>query len=208
MGYHKKPIDDLALTFQDQRKRRRHSFDSDQDTYDLPSRKRVRFVSALFGQPVTRSIPPDTLYCRLDKETLWWTREERKKMSDECRQVAEQFQEEAPNQVSHLLDVLDQCSQAPSKSSSEYLENVTIVLPSEVHGLQSFLMPCKARRMQHTQEVLTVQEQIQGRLSCDMRAQVLSARSMRSSRPTRVLARLLGEGHASSLTEEQSMCVD
>ena len=115
----------------------------------------------------------------------------------------EQFQEEAPNQVSHLLDVLDQCSQAPSKSSSEYLENVTIVLPSEVHGLQSFLMPCKARRMQHTQEVLTVQEQIQGRLSCDMRAQVLSARSMRSSRPTRVLARLLGEGHASSLTEEQ-----
>ena len=90
--------------------------------------------------------------------------------------------------------------------------NWKIVIPIHVRGLEWGIVPSvKQHRRSHAQEVLDVQEQIRGRLSSEMRNQVLSMRAIRSSRPSRVMARLVGEGDAtcasSTVRDDESLTV-
>ena len=140
-------------------------------------------------------------YSDMEKKQLWWTRQERTTMSQKSRQMVKSFRKDHMDQVKHYMDVYDHCAKTPSQSSSDYLEQASIVIPTNVRGLEWGIVPSiKAHRRVHVQEILDVQEQIRGRLSAEMRYRVLSVRAMRSSRQSRVMARLMGEGDAASAT--------
>jgi hypothetical protein len=162
--------------------------------------KRVRFATAGDSHD-EQVLVSELMHSDLDKQKLWWTRKERNGMNEASRKIAKLFRKDHMNQVKHYLRIFDHCSQyPPSQSSSDFLETATIVVPTKVRGLEWGIVPkIKAHRRTHVQEVLQVQEQIKGRLRSEMRYQVLSTRAMRSSRPSRLMARLMGEGDAAIL---------
>jgi len=198
--------------------RKRHLYDGadkieeDDDDDALLSqsgaRKRVRFAVQWSGSsgaavpPLGRvaqqvhesTIPLD----ELNKESLWWSKEERTEIADCTRKLARGFKRQHADCVNHYLRVFEECSKAPSHSSSDFLENVTLGVPCEVRGLECGFVPSiKAYRKQHAQEVLDTQSQLRkGRLPEVVCRRVLSARATRSSRPSRVMARLMGEADA------------
>jgi hypothetical protein len=166
---------------------------------DAPlSRKRVRYAITMTGTVATRQLPPCDQYSDLDKSQLWWTKEERRVIRHNSKQLATDFRIHHDDQVQHCRRVFEKCSQTttPSKSSSDFLETTTLFIPSLVRGLECGIVPkSKSYRRTHMHEVLDVQDQIrEGRLSKDRATLVLGARAMRSSRPSRVFARLLAEG--------------
>jgi hypothetical protein len=168
--------------------------------------KRVRFATAADSNTTNNNnneqvLLSELVHSDLDKTKLWWSRKERNGMNEASRKMAKVFRKNHSDQVKHYLRVFDQCSQyPPSQSSSDYLETATIVVPTKVRGLEWGIVPkIKAHRRTHVHEVLQIQDQIKGRLSSEMRYKVLSTRAMRSSRPSRVMARLIGEGDAAIL---------
>lgn len=197
--------------------RKRHLYDTaekhDDDDDDallsqVGARKRVRFAMQWSGS-TDAAVPPlgdvakevhesTVLFDDLDKESLWWSKEERTEIADFTRKLARGFKRQYADRVSHYLRVFEECSKAPSHSSSDFLETVTLGVPSEVRGLECGFVPSiKAYRKQHAQEVLDTQSQLRkGRLSEVVCRRVLSARATRSSRPSRVMARLMGEADA------------
>jgi hypothetical protein len=207
-------IDSPPLVVEGGRKRMRLT-DAEIDKHNLnckagidhllpPLRKRVRYATTMTGSVVTRQLPPCDQYSDLDKSALWWTKEERRVVHENSRQLASDFRIHHDDQVQHCRRVFDQCTTltlTPSKSSSDFLENVTILLPARVRGLECGVVPeSKAYRRTHIHQVLDVQDQIrEGHLSSDMATIVLGARATRSSRPSRIFARLLAEGDEDSL---------
>jgi hypothetical protein len=167
--------------------------------------KRVRFATN--DSHNEQVLVSELVHSDLDKQKLWWTRKERNGMNETSRKIAKLFRKNHSDQVNHYLRVFDQCSQyPPSQSSSDFLETATIVVPTKVRGLEWGIVPkIKAHRRTHVQEVLQVQVQIKGRLSSEMRYKVLSTRAMRSSRPSRVMARLMGEGDAAILLLQEEV---
>lgn len=197
------------------RKRRRYAtIDNgadDDDALVSVACKRVRFElpsthgtesTSMFGDAIALEVHESELYHdELDKEELWWSKCERAEIADFTRKLARGFKRQNPERVEHYLRVFDECSKTPSLSSSEFLENAKLGgLPVEVRGLEcGFIPSVKAYRKQHAQEVLDTQAHLQkGRLSEAMCLRVLSARAIRSSRPSRVMARLMGEADADS----------
>lgn len=197
--------------------RKRHLYDSaekQEEDYDdallsqSRARKRVRFAVQWNGstggavpalgdvalQVYESTVPFDDL----DKESLWWSKEERTEIADYTRKLARGFKRQYADRVSHYLRVFEECSKAPSHSSSDFLETVTLGVPCEVRGLECGFVPSiKSYRKQHAQEVLDSQSQLRkGRLPEVVCRRVLAARATRSSRPSRVMARLMGEADA------------
>lgn len=218
MGFSHTTIDTPPLIFEGGRKRMRLTDAGMIDKYNLnnkagidhvllPLRKRVRYATTMSGNVATRQLPPCDRYSDLDKSALWWTKEERRVIHENSRQFALDFRIHHEDQVQHCRRVFDQCSQTltPSKSSSDFLETTTLCLPSFIRGLECGIVPqAKAYRKTHMQEVLDMQDQIRGgRLSSDRATLVLGMRATRSSRPSRVFARLLAEGDEDSLQQEQ-----
>jgi hypothetical protein len=158
--------------------------------------KRVRFETSGPNAEDVRTHEKfiDIFRCDLDKPAMWWSRSEREEITEECHDEIEAFRRDNMDQVQHFIEVFDQCQQTPSEASSNFLEKATISLPATIRGLEWGWAPSTiAHRKAHVREVLAIQEQVHA-LTPEMRDRVISSRSMRSSRPGRVLARLLGEG--------------
>jgi hypothetical protein len=85
------------------------------------------------------------------------------------------------------------------------LEQAKIDLPTHVRGLEYGILPAsKAYRRTHVQVVLKLQTQMQS-LQGHMKDRVLSSGAIRSSRPSRVMARILGECDASTPKESLAL---
>jgi hypothetical protein len=129
------------------------------------------------------------------KEDLWWSKEDRQRNMAECKDVIEKFRIHHPQYVLHFSKLYRTSMEAPSLASSDVLEKATVSLPLQIRGLEwGFAPRLKARRKQHVKEVL---------LACDipdpsLRERFVSSRSIRSSRPSRIMARMIGEGDANS----------
>jgi hypothetical protein len=184
--------------------------DDDEALVEVPRSKRVRFElhspsstvstgNALFGDIVKEHTYSSALILDdLDKEELWWSRRERTEMADFNRKLARGFKRQHKDRVAHYLEVFDECSKRPSHASSDFLEKVQLGVPTEVRGLEcGFIPSVKSWRRKHADEVLQTQEKLmKGNLSGTMCLRVLSSRAMHSSRPSRVMARLIGEADA------------
>jgi hypothetical protein len=169
-----------------------------------PPFKRIRFAATSSGQIKTLSIPADLSHTDLNKNDLWWTRADRSDISEASREIVKDYKDSHPSQVEHLIHVFQQCAQKPSASTSEYLEQATACVPPIVRGLEWGIIPAsKTYRRTHVHQVLQLQDQIRGLLQTEMRSTWLSTRASRSSRPSRVMARLLGEGDYALLQEEE-----
>ena len=106
--------------------------------------------------------------------------------------------------IRHYLTVYDQsCQSPPTLASSDFLEQATLSVPTEVRGLEWGIVPStKSLRRDHVQDILEIQEQTRN-LNPTFRNRLLSSRSMKNSRPSRIVARLLGEGDAKTLQEQE-----
>lgn len=158
----------------------------------------------LSGEIITREYPP-CVYSNLEKSALWWTRRERKSIVETARRTYQRFRDHKPSDcVDHYMEIYDMCCQAPSQATSDYLEDATLFVPDIVRGLEYGVMPeTKWCRSKHAADVLNAQEEIQGKLSPNMAMQLLGSRSLRSSRPSRVMARLLGESDENAVAAAQ-----
>mmetsp|Transcript_56281 Transcript_56281/g.85154 ORF Transcript_56281/g.85154 Transcript_56281/m.85154 type:complete len:206 (-) Transcript_56281:202-819(-) len=137
------------------------------------------------------------------KPSLWWTREERRDIAEKNQQLAQEFKDYHEDKVEHCNDVFDQCCSDVSASSSDYLEQAKVEVPALVRGLEwGFLPSAKAYRRTHCQQVLEAQTQVQNLPNEDMKYRLLSSRAIRSSRPSRVMARILGECDAAATKDK------
>lgn len=201
------------------RKRARFDPESDSDRGDfsdsevsIPSQKRVRFSDQTNVLSAGGSIQElqitvhgsDLFFSDLDKKSLWWTKGERASISEYTRKLARGFKKQESDRIVHYLHVFDECSKAPSHSTSNYIEKATLGVPVQVRGLECGFVPSiKAYRKQHSQEVLSTQEHLlKGKLSRAVCTKILAARALRSSRPSRVMARLMGEADAANEVPE------
>ena len=201
-----------SLPMNNSRKRRRYESmekDDDDALTSTVAMKRVHFAldpcrsthstASLFGETVAEEVyESDLHFTDLDKETLWWSKDARFEIADTVRKLARGFKKQYPERVSHYLNVFGECSKTPSHSSSDFLSTVTLGVPTEVRGLEcGFIPSVKAYRKKHSQLVLDTQAHLlKGRMSEAMCLQILSSRAIRSSRPSRVMARLIGEADA------------
>jgi hypothetical protein len=129
------------------------------------------------------------------KSMLWWTKSERLHATQEGLKIVRTFRKEhGKKHVSHYKSLFQMFKEPPSKENSDTIERSTIRLPDEVHGLEWGLLPktLKTCKKQHIRDVL---------VACDIpdlhaRERFVSSRSLRSSRPSRIMARMIGEGIA------------
>mmetsp|Transcript_65 Transcript_65/g.129 ORF Transcript_65/g.129 Transcript_65/m.129 type:complete len:265 (-) Transcript_65:959-1753(-) len=130
------------------------------------------------------------------KEDLWWSKEKQQRNVQESLVAIRKFRKRHPDVATQFSTVYRTSMEAPSQASSDYLEQVTVSLPIQMRGLEWGISPkLKARRRQHIREVL---------IACDihddaLRERFVSSRSLRSSRPARIMAKLLGEGNAATM---------
>jgi hypothetical protein len=167
--------------------------------------KHVHFeTDDLNGEIITREYPP-CMYSNLEKSALWWTRRERKSIVERARRTYQRFRDHTPSDcVDHYMEIYDMCCQAPSQVTSDYLEDATLFVPDLVRGLEYGVMPeTKWCRSQHVFDVLDAQDEMNGKLSPIMATQLLGSRSLRSSRSSRVMARLLGESDENGVAVAQ-----
>lgn len=200
----------LQLNADSCRKRLRYTDNAmeDNNAEVVVARKRVRFAlrvqpnstAATFGEDsIDETIYESPVrHNELDKPTLWWSKMERNSITMRTRRLARGFKRQHTERVNHYLHVFHEASKAPCQSSSDYLESATLGVPTEVRGLECVFVPSiKSHRKQHCEEVLMTQQQLQkGRMSEAICQRVLSSRAIRSSRRSRVMARLMGEADA------------
>eukprot|EP00934_Nitzschia_sp_Nitz4_P001755 Nitzschia sp. Nitz4//scaffold52_size167869//33017//33694//NITZ4_002264-RA/size167869-processed-gene-0.153-mRNA-1//-1//CDS//3329553999//1755//frame0 len=191
--------------------KRKHSGDESGGESDdsteifLPHKKRVRFETGQGDSVRTYEKELEIHRSDLDKSKMWWSRKERGDITEECHEAIDEFRQCHLEQVRHFNSVFDQCKEPLSHASSETLEKVTISLPDHVRGLEWGWSPSTiSHRQEHVKEIVAVHQQIRS-LKPNLRDQVLSTRSQRSSRPGRVLARLLGEGDEKQVKEENDV---
>ena len=201
MGFSKTPIDAPPLAVDRLRKRPLADYDNSDDEVPKllePQAKRVRFATTANGEVKTFQVPTEICLSDLENEELWWSRAERSKIAERNQELVKRFRQNHMDQVRHYLRVFRLCTETPSQSSSSHLEQATVHIPTHIRGLEWGIVPAaKAHRRTHSQIVVEAQQQIRGRLSAEMRSRILSMRAMRSSRPSRVMARLVADGDAS-----------
>jgi hypothetical protein len=145
-----------------------------------------------------------TQYCATDltkaelkdlKKDLWFTKQDRLRSQAECLEVLKIFRIQNAEEVTQFSTVYKTSMQVPySKESSEFLESATVSVPLTIRGMEWGIAPkLKKRRREHIQCVLALQEQIS---DVQLRERFVSSRSLQSSRPARIMARMIGEGDA------------
>ena len=161
-----------------------------------PPYKRVRFASHVsYSKDAPHPFPCDAM----ERRKLWYSRDERAEIIDENRTLVHDFELDHEDQVKHYQRVFERCLEPPSEATSDYLEKVTVSIPTRVRGLEwGTCFAMKDYRREHAQEVLKVQRQLPKSMDPQMQSRILSSRAMRSSRPSRVMARLIGEGDSRS----------
>ena len=131
------------------------------------------------------------------KKDLWFTKQDRLQTQAECLEVLKSFRIQNAKEVTQFSDVYRTSMQVPfSKESSDYLEQATISVPLQIRGMEWGIAPkLKKRRKEHIQSILTLHKQIS---NIELRERFVSSRSLQSSRPARIIARMVGEGDASA----------
>ena len=128
---------------------------------------------------------------RLEKSLLWWTKEERRDILDDNRDLAEDFRDFHQDKVDHCNDVYDQC--CDEDTTEEYLcKSARIELPANVRGLEWGILPSsKKHRRKHVFAVLKFQAEMDD--DQENKDDALGRCAVQSSRPSRMMARILGE---------------
>jgi hypothetical protein len=215
----KRPSSTLSSMMVPPRKRRRYEYDSDssEDESDLSDydsdsdddcdelavaekrHRRVRFAT-------TKSYSPLPKHYRPMKSECWWTKSDRQEFIEDCHDCISDFRlQDQTDVVQQYMKVFDHATSKPSHASSDFLEKATLCLPTSIRGLEWGIVPSstKSKRRDHVQEILTVQEQTKNISNRSFRDRLLASRSIKSSRPSRIVAKLLGEGDAKSLLQEE-----
>jgi hypothetical protein len=175
---------------------RRLEFGTKKRRKHLTGRRRVVFGDA----ESTTSYHPATLTkaeLRVLKRDLWFTKQDRLRSQAECLVVLKAFRIQNAEDVTLFSTVYRTSMQVPfSQESSDYLERATVSVPLTIRGLEWGIAPkLKKRRKEHIQSILALQELIR---DVDLRERFVSSRSLQSSRPARIMARMIGEGDASA----------
>ena len=132
-----------------------------------------------------------------EKSLLWWTKEERRDILENNRDLAQDFRNFHREQVEHCNDVFDLC--CSDVDMSKHAKIQLPALPVSVRGLEYCILPATKRyRKIHVREVLKVQEEYS---DDEEKEEALSSRATQSSRPSRVMARILGESDAAATKE-------
>ena len=131
------------------------------------------------------------------KKDLWFTKQDRLRSQAECLEVIKAFRIQNAEEVTRFSDVYRTSMQVPfSRESSDYLERATVSIPLTIRGMEWGIAPkLKKRRKEHIQSVLALQGHIS---NAELRERFVSSRSLQSSRPARIIARMIGEGDASA----------
>lgn len=160
----------------------------------LPITKSVRFASNSDGSLKVSHRFIGLFRTDLDKPKMWYTKTEREKILQECLEEIDECRLANLDEKSNFVRVLDHCGQTPCQQSSDFLETAQLDIPASARGMEwGWAGDVTATlKKNHVQELLKVQNQIQA-LHPTMRDHVLASRSVKTSRPGRVLARLLGE---------------
>jgi hypothetical protein len=139
-----------------------------------------------------------------EKSTLWWTKEDRQDFLEDNRRAAQDFRWNHRDQVQQYNQVFDQCcDEADSSDDDDDAEtlNAKMEVPTQVRGLEWGIMPAsKKYRRTHVRLVLKMQNELQD-LPSDKKQCLLSAQAVQSSRPSRVMARMLAQGDAATKQE-------
>lgn len=131
------------------------------------------------------------------KKDLWFTKQDRIRSQAECLEVIKAFRIENAKDVMRFSNVYRTSMQVPfSQESSDYLEQATVSIPLTIRGMEWGIAPkLKKRRKEHIRSVLSLQRNIS---NAELRERYVSNRSLQSSRPARIIARMIGEGDASA----------
>jgi hypothetical protein len=167
--------------------------DSENEEEYYPHSK-IRFAPTSSSAKASHYRPP--------KSECWWNRQDRQAFVSDCHNILDH--DVPPAVAAHYKHVWDQAHQAPppmQDGSSDYLEKVTLCLPTRLRGLEWGLQSKHAHRQTHVAKVLELQAKTKS-LNPQFRERLLSNISQKSSRPSRMMASLLGEGDAKSLQEE------
>jgi hypothetical protein len=166
--------------------------DSDDEETYYPHSK-VRFSTISSSATASHLRPP--------KSECWWNRQDRQEFVADCHDILDRSVN--PAVAAHYKRVWDQAQQASShpSSSSDFLKEATLCLPTRLRGLEWGLQSKQALRQTHVAKVLELQGKTRS-LNPHFRERLLSTLSQKSSRPSRIMALLLGEGDATSLQEQ------
>jgi len=131
------------------------------------------------------------------KKDLWSTKQDRLRSRAECSEVLKTFRIQNAKEVTQFSAVYRTSMQVPfSQESSDYLERATVSVPLTIRGMEWGIAPkLKKRRKEHIQSILALQEHIR---DAELRERFVSSRSLQSSRPARIMARMIGEGDATA----------
>jgi len=131
------------------------------------------------------------------KRDVWFTKQDRLRSQAESMKILKTFRLQNPKEVTQFSTVYRTSMQVPfSKESSDYLERTTVTVPLTIRGMEWGIAPkLRKRRKEHIQSVLFLQEHIR---DVNLRERFVSSRSLQSSRPARIMARIIGEGDESA----------
>jgi hypothetical protein len=157
-------------------------------------KKHVKFASNLDGSVKSWECYIDILRKDLDKPNMFYSREEKEAILEECEEAIDFFKQHNLEATSNFEAVFKYCRQPPSHEASSLLETMQLQVPVDARGMEwGWAGSVTAGyKKTHVKNLLKAQDQARG-LSQSMRNQVLANRSLKSSRPGRVLARLMGE---------------
>lgn len=167
-------------------------------------RRKVVFGDAIsttryYPSPVTKAELRDL------KRDLWFTKQDRQRSQSKCLETLKIFRVQNAEEVTQFGAVYKTSMSPLSQETSDYLEKATVSVPLTIRGMEWGISPkLKKRRKEHIQSVLALQENIQ---DATLRARFVSSRSVQSSRPARIMARIIGEGDASAGTTSTALNV-
>lgn len=158
-------------------------------------KKKVEFASNVNGTVKTVERFVDILRKDLDKPNMFYSREEKDEMLNKCEDAIYGFKKQNLEETSNFETIFNYCRQPPSEDTCSLLEKIQLHVPVEARGMEwgwacSVMAGYKKR---HVKNLLNAQDQVKRLRDETMRSQVLASRSLKSSRPGRVFARLLGE---------------
>ena len=164
-------------------------------------KRRKHRRKVFFGDPssttryYTSSISKEEL--RGLKRDLWFTKQDRLRTQAKCLEVLKAFRVQNAEDVTRFSVIYRTSMCFPfSQESSDFLEKATVSVPLTIRGMEWGIAPkLKKRRREHIRSVLALQESIS---DAELRSRFVSSRSVQSSRPARIMARMIGEGDAFS----------
>jgi hypothetical protein len=159
------------------------------------------------------------------KKKLWWTKHDKLRSTKESLGLLKAFKFKNVQDIENYRQIYKTSIlmyQSPSQIVSDYLEKVTVSIPLSIRGLEwglpssggsggsgspkggskgkggagvgvGGMISVKSLRKQHIENILTVQKHIKDQ---EIRQRFISSRSLQSSRPSRIMARMIGEGDA------------